>query len=76
MYKVAKVDGKELEKFLNSIGDITFLSVFPIEGLADYFTVVYAVKEKRTAPLLSREPRPTGDNPPAPPPNVTVKKGA
>jgi hypothetical protein len=49
MYKVAKVDGKELEKFLNGVGEITFLSVFPIQGLSDYFTVVYAVKGKKTS---------------------------
>ena len=46
-YKVAKVDGKDLEKFLNGIGEITFLSIFPITTLMDWFTVIYAVKEKK-----------------------------
>lgn len=45
MYKVAKVDGKELEKFLNAQGELTFLSVFPDRGLTDYFTVIYQTKK-------------------------------
>jgi hypothetical protein len=71
MYKVARVDGNQLEKFLNDLdpsgmgGNINYLSIFPIEGLADYFTVVYSIKAKKVA-----------SNPPPPPPNVNVKKGA
>jgi hypothetical protein len=47
MFKVTNVSGNELEKFLNGIGNTTYLSIFPNHTFNDYFYVVYAIKEPK-----------------------------